>query len=133
LSHNEDAKLEIEEVLQALTIADEHPTLADLAVLTQTDEQQLTSLIQRCAPILHLGDSGEHQGKVICTNPEFGKRLSVVAHGHSDTSTTQKRRYHGLMALRCFKHIKTSLKPARGRLAKVASMLLPSSRKKPFE
>ena len=103
--------MEIEELLQALTIAYETPTLADLAVLTQIDDlQRLRELVRRCSPILQSGESGEHKDKVIFASPEFGQRLSTISHGQLDLFSPQKKRYHGLMALRCFKYLKSSYK-----------------------
>lgn len=130
LSRNEDAKLEIEEIVQALTMAYEPPTLADLSVLTQIDDiQGLTELVRKCSPILQIGDSNEHQGQVIFTNPEFGKRLFVISHGQTELSNPQMRRYHGLLALRCFKYIKTwyKLTKAPARFANVAASLVRAS------
>jgi len=98
----------MEELMQALAIAYEPPTMADLMVLTQIDNvQRLEQLIQMCSPILKVGDSGEHKDRIIFSNPEFGERISAAAHGGLDRSNPQRKRYHGLMALRCFRFIKS--------------------------
>ncbi|KAK5125182.1 hypothetical protein LTR85_000858 [Meristemomyces frigidus] len=105
LSRNEDARLEIEELLQVMTIAYEPPTLAELAALTQNnDQRRMADLVRRCSPIFRFGTTGDQQEKVLFTNAQFKERLSIVAHGHEDH---QKRQYHGLMALRCFTYIKS--------------------------
>ena len=105
LTKDADATLEIEELMQALTVAYEPPTLAELAVLTQIDElQRLSDLVQKCYPVLHI----RADDKVAFTEPEFRERLSEVFFGHADSSSAARRRYQGLMALRCFKYIKTS-------------------------
>lgn len=121
--------MEIEEILQSLTIAYEPPTLPDLSVLTQIDDSaRLVELVQKCSPILQIGELGEHQGKVVFSNAEFQRRLFMVCHGEQEQSSPQKKRYHGLMALRCFKYIKTwykiTKKPAR--LANIAASLIRS-------
>ena len=114
--------------MQALTISYEPPTLADLAVLAHLEDiPRLTELVRKCSPILQIPESGEQQGKVVFSNPEFGERLSIICHGPS--SNPQKKRYHGLMALRCFKYIKNWYKitSAPGRFAQVAASLVRST------
>lgn len=115
--------------MQALTIAFEPPTLSDLAVLAQMEDlQMLTDLVQRCYPILEISDYGENQGKVIFKHEEFKKRLSFTSHDDLGYQGSQRRQYHGLVALRCFKYIKSWYKntapPAR--LANVAASLIRS-------
>jgi len=86
--------------MQALTVAYEPPTLAELAVLTQIDDlQRLTDLVQKCAPVLHI----RSDDKVAFTELEFKERLSEVFFGHANYPSTARKRYQGLMALRCFK------------------------------
>jgi hypothetical protein len=97
--------LEIEELIQALTVAYEPPTLAELAVLTQIDDlRRLSDLVQRCSPILQI----RPDDTIAFTEPEFRERLSGVFLGHPDPPSAARKRYHSLMALRCFKYIKTS-------------------------
>lgn len=106
LCQDTDAALEIEELMHATTIAYEPPTLTDLAVLTQiNDTQRLTNLVRRCSPVLRLSQVGD---RVTFTSPEFKERLHTLFFGRSDVASPNERRYHGLMALRCFKHIKSS-------------------------
>lgn len=88
-----------------MTVAYESPTLAELATLTENDQQRLADLVRRCSPVLRFGDTGDQREKVLFANTEFKDRLSDVAHGHEEQ---QKRHYHGLMALRCFTYIKSS-------------------------
>ncbi|GIZ38925.1 hypothetical protein CKM354_000232400 [Cercospora kikuchii] len=131
LNQSGDARLEVEELLQALTIAYEPPTMADLAVLTGIDDlTRLSALVHLCAPVIELVSAGEHKGKINFTHPEFALRLSSTYHGHPEMlDNPQKRRYHGLMAMRCFKYIQTSAKvvSSRERLANVASKLVRSA------
>ena len=111
LRQNEDVSLELEEVMQALTIAYEPPTLADLAVLTAIDDtQQLTKLVQRCFPLLQVSESSEYRDRITFTHSEFRDRLSALCHGQAE----QKKRYHGSMALRCFGHIQSSYQASGG-------------------
>jgi hypothetical protein len=42
------------------------------------------------------------------TEPEFRERLSELSFGHSTSPGAARKRYHSLMALRCFRYIKTS-------------------------
>ncbi|KAK1037031.1 hypothetical protein LTS16_013164 [Friedmanniomyces endolithicus] len=105
LSRNEDLTLEIDELLQTLTIAYEPPTLADLAVLTEIEDiQQLTELVRKCSPVLQIGEVSEDRNKVIFGHPEFRDHLVTLYHGESE----QRKRYHGSMAWRCFKYIEKS-------------------------
>ncbi|KAK0920597.1 hypothetical protein LTR91_019205 [Friedmanniomyces endolithicus] len=105
LSQNEDLTLEIDELLQTLTIAYEPPTLADLAVLTEIEDiQQLTELVRKCSPVLQIGEVSEDRNKVIFGHPEFRDHLITLYHGDSE----QRKRYHGSMAWRCFKYIEKS-------------------------
>ncbi|KAK1092022.1 hypothetical protein LTR48_005148, partial [Friedmanniomyces endolithicus] len=105
LSQNEDLTLEIDELLQTLTIAYEPPTLADLAVLTEIEDiQQLTELVRKCSPVLRIGEVSEDWNKVIFGHPEFRDHLVTLYHGESE----QRKRYHGSMAWRCFKYIENS-------------------------
>ncbi|PIB00567.1 Ankyrin repeat domain-containing protein 17 [Cercospora beticola] len=131
LSDNRAARLELEALLQALTIAYEPPTMADLAVLTKIhDMTRLSALIQLCAPVIELGSAGEDQGKIVFTHEEFSRRLSTIYHGQSGgLDALQRKRYHGLMAIRCFNYIRTSVKSLGSptRLAKVASKRVRSS------
>lgn len=88
-----------------MTIAYEPPTLAELAVLTQNDDQRrLADLVRRCSPFFRYGNTGDQKERIVFTNTQFKDRLSVVAHGYEEL---QKRQYHGLMALRCFAYIKS--------------------------
>jgi hypothetical protein len=105
LGQDEDVALEIEELMHALTISYESLTMADLAVLTQIDDLQcLSDLVRRCSPVLRLDETSE---KIIFTHPNFKERLFTLFYGNADPANSNRRRYHGLMALRCFKHIKT--------------------------
>jgi hypothetical protein len=45
---------------------------------------------------------------VAFTELEFKERLSEVFFGHANYPSTARKRYQGLMALRCFKYIRTS-------------------------
>jgi hypothetical protein len=97
--------LEHEELIQALTVAYEPLSLAELAVLTQIDDvKRLSDLVQKCSPILQI----RPDDKIAFTEPEFRERLSDVFFGHSDPPSAARKRYHSLMALRCFRYIKTS-------------------------
>lgn len=99
----------MEDLALALTITYEPPTLADLAVLVQSDSiEHLKSLIQKCSPFILIGSSGEHRGRVVFAHAAFAKRLSSIAHGQLNPPSQQGKRHHGLMALRCFAHIKSS-------------------------
>jgi hypothetical protein len=105
LKWDADAMLETEELIQTLTVAYEPPTLAELAVLTQIDNlQRLSTLIKNCAPVVQVGSDS----KVTFAKPEFKQRLEYMFFGHPDSSNVASKRYHGLIALRCFKCIKAS-------------------------
>lgn len=107
LSRNHDAKFEMEDLIQAITIAHEPPTLADLAVLTGIDDVQLLSdLVQQCAPILRVERSGENINKVTFSHDEFASHLKIKAHGHEGHNNSQKQQYNGMIAIRCFHYIK---------------------------
>jgi hypothetical protein len=96
--------LEIEELIQTLTVAYEPPTLTELAVLTQIDDlQRLSALVQDCSPIVQIG----LDNKVTFTELEFKNRLSYMFFGHPDSASVARKRYNGLMALRCFKCIRS--------------------------
>ncbi|KAH9826336.1 Ankyrin repeat domain-containing protein 17 [Teratosphaeria destructans] len=124
---NDAVRLEIEELMQVLKIAYEPPNLADLAVLTQIEgRQQLADLIRKCSPVLQIEETGEFKNKVILANSEFRHRLTTLSHGQLQTLDPQARRYHGLMALRCFKYLKSSYRP-RARSAEVGSKLVRTS------
>jgi len=91
--------------MQALTVAYEPPTLPELAVLTQIDDlRRLADLVHKCDPVLQI----RSDDKVTFTESEFKERLSEVFFEHADSSSTARKRYHGLMALRCFKYINSS-------------------------
>lgn len=93
--------------MQAITIAHEPPTLADLAVLTGIEDVQLLSdLVNKCTPILRVEQSGENIRRVTFSHAEFASHLKIKAHGHDGQSNSQKQQYHGLIAIRCFKHIR---------------------------
>ncbi|KAK5691254.1 hypothetical protein LTR17_025749 [Elasticomyces elasticus] len=113
LRHNEDTILEIEELLRALTVAYEPPTIADLATLTQIDVQRLIGLVQKCSPIIIVGEANELQDKIVFAHPEFRNRLSAFFHGQQEPASPKRRLYHGLMALRCFKYIKSSYRQSQ--------------------
>jgi hypothetical protein len=105
LKQDADAMLETEELIQTLTVAYEPPTLAELAVLTQIDNlQRLSALVQNCSPVVQVGSDN----KVTFAKPEFKQRLEYMFFGHPDSSSVARKRYHGLMALRCFRCIKAS-------------------------
>ena len=105
LDQDEDAALEIEELMYALAIAYESLTMADLAVLTQIDDlQRLTDLVRRCSPVLRLDETCD---RIVFTHPNFKEILFALFYSSADSTNSIKRRYHGLMALRCFKHIKS--------------------------
>jgi hypothetical protein len=88
-----------------LTVAYEPPSLAELAVLTQIDDfKRLSDLVQKCSPILQI----RPDDKIVFTEPEFRERLSELFFGHSTSPGAARKRYHSLMALRCFRYIKTS-------------------------
>lgn len=112
LRSNEGGRLELEELVQTLTIAYESPTVLDLAVLTEIhDSTILHDLISKCAPIIYIGSGNEAKDKVVFAHPEFSTRLAEVVHGEADVSKDQRKRFHGLMALRCFNHIKLAFTP----------------------
>lgn len=96
--------------MRTLTIAYEPPTLADLAVLIQIEDTgRLTELVRKCSPVIQLGDWNEHKNRVMFTNTHFQRRLTTICHGHSDADQTSPSRsqHHGLIALRCFEHVKS--------------------------
>ncbi|QIW94960.1 hypothetical protein AMS68_000478 [Peltaster fructicola] len=100
----EDTKLEIEELMCALTIAFEPPTMAELSVLTQIqDLKRLKYLVKLCSPVVRIASDIEHKNKVVFANPQFKQRLAEKYNGEPE----QKKHYHGLVAIRCFKHIKS--------------------------
>lgn len=89
--------------MQALVIAYEPPTLAELAVLTQiNDLQTLSLLVKNCSPVVQIAPDD----RVTFAERNFQARLSEVFFGHAELSSATKKRYHGLMALRCFRYIK---------------------------
>jgi hypothetical protein len=91
--------------MHAITIAYESPTIADLAALTQIDDlQRLADLVRRCSPVISLDQTCN---KIIFTHPDFRERLFAFFYGIADPANSKWRRYHGLMALRCFKNIKS--------------------------
>jgi hypothetical protein len=104
LGQDEDAALEIEELMYALAIAYESLTMADLAVLTQIDDpHRLADLVRRCSPVLRLDETCD---RIIFTHPNFKEILFALFYGSADSTNPIRRRHHGLVALRCFKHIK---------------------------
>lgn len=105
MDKDEEARLELEELLQAVTISYEPPTLADLAVLAQIDDvERLEDLVAKCSPLLQRGDWNEHKDRVTFGSVQFQKHLTTLCHGEPEL----KKRFHGLLALRCFKHIKSA-------------------------
>lgn len=92
--------------MHAMILAYEPPSLADLSVLTDIDSPaRLRDLVRRCSPALQLD---EMCGQVTFTNPEFKERLAELLYESKDPANPQRRRHHGLLALRCFKYIKAS-------------------------
>lgn len=89
--------------MQALVIAYEPPTLAELAVLTHiNDLQRLSKLVKTCSPVVQIAPDD----RVTFTERNFQHRLSHVFFGHAEPPSAKRKRYHGLMALRCFGYIK---------------------------
>ncbi|KAK5115752.1 hypothetical protein LTR62_000841 [Meristemomyces frigidus] len=108
LARNEQSRVEVEELLQVVTIAYEPLTLSDLVALLEiTDLERLKALIRSCSPVLQIGDTGDAMERVIFGNSEFKEQLAEVAHGHGGSSSPQRKQYHGMMALRCFTYLKT--------------------------
>lgn len=89
--------------MQALVIAYEPPTLAELAVLTQiNDFQRLSLLVKNCSPVVQIAPDD----RVTFTERNFQRRLSDVFFGYAKLPSATRKRYHGLMALRCFRYVK---------------------------
>lgn len=109
LSGNSEVRLEIEKMMNALTIAYEAPSLPELAILTSLDDvDKLQRLIRICEPIIRVETSGEQRGSVTFSHSRFLERLRDTALGGQVRIGAQKRQYHGVVALRWFQHMQTT-------------------------
>jgi len=100
----------IREVLRALVLTYEEPSLTELAVLTdfKTDEEgqgELRKIIELCSSFLVIKDTETSEATVCFKNDIAKPHLLSHADKLLGLSKEEKRWQHGELALRCFDHI----------------------------
>ncbi|RFU76297.1 multiple ankyrin repeats single kh domain-containing [Trichoderma arundinaceum] len=104
----------IKEMLRALVLTYEDPTeseLGMLAGLASSDQEkgELRKLIEQCKPLLHLKRASKSDSVVCFGNIIVKTHLCENAKTLLGLSDEEIKWQHGVLALRCFSHIKDSL------------------------
>ncbi|KAL7940787.1 hypothetical protein V8C42DRAFT_336550 [Trichoderma barbatum] len=104
----------IKEMLRALVLTYEDPTESELGLLaglnsTDQDKGELRKLIEQCKPLLYLKRTSKSDSVVCFVNIIVKTHLSENAKELLGLSNEEVKWQHGVLALRCFSHIKDTL------------------------
>ncbi|KAK0757534.1 hypothetical protein N5P37_010261 [Trichoderma harzianum] len=111
---NEAHVEKVKEILRALVLTYEDPTESELSLLaglTSTDQEkgELRKLIEQCKPLLYLKRTSKADSVVCFVNIIVKTHLSENAKELLGLSKEEIKWQHGVIALRCFTHIKDTL------------------------
>ncbi|KAL7953358.1 hypothetical protein V8C34DRAFT_321248 [Trichoderma compactum] len=111
---NEAHVEKIKEILRAMVLTYEDPTESELSLLaglTSPDQEkgELRKLIEQCKPLLYLKRTSKADSVVCFVNIIVKTHLSENAKTLLGLSKEEVKWQHGVIALRCFTHIKDTL------------------------
>ncbi|KAI1485550.1 hypothetical protein F5X96DRAFT_659519 [Biscogniauxia mediterranea] len=111
-SNEKDAE-KIKEILRALVLTYEDPTESELGMLTglcmnEEEKAELHTLVEKCKPLLSLRRTSKPDSTVCFMNVVVKNHLIENAKQLLGMSEEEVKWQHGVLALRCFSHIKGS-------------------------
>ncbi|KAI1503617.1 hypothetical protein F5X99DRAFT_99738 [Biscogniauxia marginata] len=111
-SNEKDAE-KIKEILRSLVLTYEDPTESELGVLTglcsnEEEKAELHGLLEKCKPLLSVKRISKPDATVCFINIVVKNHLLENAKQLLGMSDEEVKWQHGVLALRCFSHIKTS-------------------------
>ncbi|KAH0492017.1 hypothetical protein TgHK011_003415 [Trichoderma gracile] len=111
---NEAHVEKIKEMLRALVLTYEDPTESELGLLAglssgNEEKGELRKLIEQCKPLLYLKRTGRPDSVVCFVNIIVKTHLCESAKELLGLSKEEIKWQHGVLALRCFSHIKDTL------------------------
>ncbi|KAL7910598.1 ankyrin repeat-containing domain protein [Trichoderma velutinum] len=111
---NEAHVEKIKEMLRALVLTYEDPTESELGLLaglnsTDQEKGELRKLIEQCKPLLYVKRTSKTDSVVCFVNIIVKTHLSENAKTLLGLSKEEIKWQHGVIALRCFTHIKDTL------------------------
>ncbi|KAI0595658.1 hypothetical protein F4775DRAFT_568533 [Biscogniauxia sp. FL1348] len=111
-SNEKDAE-KIKEILRALVLTYEDPTESELGMLTglcmnEEEKAELHTLVEKCKPLLSLKRTSKPDSIVCFMNVVVKNHLVENAKQLLGMSEEEVKWQHGVLALRCFSHIKGS-------------------------
>ncbi|KXH64681.1 hypothetical protein CNYM01_08210 [Colletotrichum nymphaeae SA-01] len=121
LERNPQLTLSLAEILRALVLAFRSPSVEELCILSGIkDESKVILLIDQCAPMIRL-DRQEHgitfvkfenatlKNQLLLKSDEL---LGLSGVSVDEKSRAETKRYHGVLAWRCFSYMQKALSPA---------------------
>ncbi|KAK1476250.1 hypothetical protein CABS01_15472, partial [Colletotrichum abscissum] len=121
LERNPQLTLSLAEILRALVLAFRSPSVEELCILSGIkDESKVILLIDQCAPMIRLDRQEKGITFVKFENATLKNQLLLKSDellGLSGVSVDEKsraetKRYHGVLAWRCFSYMQKALSPA---------------------
>ncbi|KAL6856814.1 ankyrin repeat-containing domain protein [Trichoderma novae-zelandiae] len=111
---NEAHVEKVKEMLRALVLTYEDPTESELGLLAglssgEQEKGELRKLIEQCKPLLHLKRTSRSDSVVCFVNIIVKTHLWENAKELLGLSKEEIKWQHGVLALRCFSHIKDTL------------------------